>query len=226
MVASQTSYIILSAVFSYAQIVKADTTSAMVKLKELTRQKERSPGVFKMDFWPAGFDDAVRVFKTILPEISFEPDYQAVPDGHSRTSDGTLAINTAKDLALSILGASMTRSVNLLNLDDPILTAIDLFLAKLNTAIDPNWKLIEVSASISTPNEQFNLDRAKQNHINSLKNNQQRALRDARRELLVSVAYILKRTKIKNWTRENAIARFCKDEESKKILEEAIKTSW
>jgi hypothetical protein len=224
---------------------RADNESALSKLKELKRQEETSPGVFKMDFWPAGFDDAVRVFKTILPEISFEPDYQAVPDGDSKTPNGTIAINTAKDLALAILGASTTKSVNLLNLDDPILAALDLYFKKLTTAIDPNWKWLTVYANVGppdgTPNatsgmnpdaitdpflKQGYLDIIKQNQNNNLKNSQQSCLRAARKEFLVNLAHILKRTKMENWTRENAIARFCKDEESKKILEEAIKTGW
>jgi hypothetical protein len=230
----------LCLIFVIGGNARADSDSAMIRIKELTHKNEIRPATFQIVFGPAGIEETVRIFNQILPEVSFLPDYKTVTDGNSVIVDGTAAINATQDVIRAILGSDKIKSLNLLQDNEPILTAIDLYAKKLNNAIDPNWKWLTVYANVGpppgTPNAAAGMDPEAindpkfkkeylnlihQNQNNNLTNIQQSRLRLARDEFnWMLVNFTKTQDPATNWTSANVIARFCKDLESKKLLEQ------
>jgi hypothetical protein len=122
------------------------------------------------------------------------------------------------------------------------LTAIDLYVEKLDKSIDPNWKWIPVYANVGPPSGTPNaasgmnpeviddpklkkqyLDSIKKNQNNGLINSQQSELRTARMKFLITISTLITTTPGESWNKTDVISRFCKSEESKKIIEEKLK---
>ncbi len=149
-------------------------------------------------------------------------------------------IQQASDVAQTLMMTAEMWQLDVHDTKQPRLLAIDAFLAKLHSLIEPNWVPLPVTANVSppegTPNaaagmspdaikdpelkQQF-VRRIEENRKNNLKNSQQRDLREARERILSIAAMYVKIPK--GWDRVASFDRFCIDEESRKILEHHLK---
>lgn len=220
------------------QRVKCENEQPATQLTELSQRINKDPG---------GFGDKTSVkdvtsFAAILPKISFEPNFEALPDNNAFTPDGSASIEAATDIVIAILRSEIVKNVKLVTQEDIALTAIDLYVGKLEKSIDPNWKWIPVYANVGpppgTPNaasgmnpeaiadpklkKQY-LDLIKKNQNNGLINSQQSELRTARMKFLITISTLISTVPGEGWNKTDVIARFCKSEESKKIIEEKLK---
>lgn len=188
-------------------------------------------------------DDVAKKFISILPGISLEPDYKTLPNINEITPNGVMAIKDTTKIALTLIRSNKIKTVDKKTIDNPPLIALDNFIAKLNGAIYPNWTPLPVSSNVMPPSGTPNaaagmnpdaiadpnlkkkyLDLIKKNRDNSLKNGQQRALRDSRDSLLKAASELVSASG-EGWNKVDVVVRFCKDEESKKILETHLKKS-
>lgn len=158
----------------------------------------------------------------------------------SRTENENSSIKEASEVVQTLMMTAEMWQLDVRDTKQPRLMVIDAFLAKLNSAIDPKWVALPVTTNVNppeaTPNaaagmnpdsikdpelrRQF-LEQIEKNHKNHLKNSQQRDLRSAREHVLWIVAMYIKTPK--GWDRSVSFDRFCKDEESRKILEWHLK---
>ena len=187
-------------------------------------------------------DETSRKLTTILPQINFEPDYGPQRDVDVAIPNGATAINEINRVALAILRSENARSLNAKDNLSPSLKAIDEVVAKLDAAIDPNWKHLPVSVSVMpptiTPNASAGmnpdaisdpqlrnqyLDLINANRYNNLKNAQQRALREAKAEIVRTLSTLIKQASEKCWRQPDVAERFCKDDESKMLLAKQLK---
>lgn len=186
-------------------------------------------------------EDVAKKFTSILPNISFEPNFKAPPSINEITPNGVTEIKETTKIALALINSNSLKTGLEKNISNPSLTALESYLVKLNEAIDPNWKSLRVSANVmppsGTPNaaagmnpeaiadpdlKQQYLDLIKKNRDNNLKNGQQRTLRESRNILLRSIASLIL-TSGEGLDKAAVVARFCKDDESKIILEQHLK---
>jgi hypothetical protein len=207
------------------------------------KQLNAAIGQAKAPIIDSTMDDVAKKFILILPSISLEPDYKALPNMNEITPNGVMTIKDATEIALALIRSQKIKTVDKKAIDSPSLIALDIFITKLNRAIDPNWKMLFVTANVSpapgTPNaaagmnpeaiadpllKKKYLDLIKKNRDNSLKNGQQRALRESRDKFLRVVADLVS-TSGEGWSKADVLLRFGKDEESKKILETYLKQS-
>ena len=207
------------------------------------KQLNAAIGQAKAPILDSTIDDVAKKFISILPSISLEPDYKTLPNINEITPNGVMAIKDTTKIALTLIRANKVKTVDKKNIDSPPLIALDNFIAKLNGAIDPNWSPLHVSSNVMPPSGTPNatagmnpeaiadpnlkkqyLDLIKRNRDNSLKNGQQRALRESRDNLLKAASELVS-TSGEGWNKTDIVVRFCKDEESKKILETHLKQS-
>lgn len=208
-------------------------------LTELVQRDKTNSGGFP----PETFEKDLESFKNLISENAFEPKFEAPVDIKVAEPDRAAFIIATTEVAVAILRSEGTRQLNLKASSSPAIVAIELFWEKLNKAIDPNWKMLFVTANVrpapGTPNaaagmnpdaisdpllrEKY-LELIKINRDNNLKNGQQRALRDSRDKFLRVIAELVSKSG-EGWSKTDAVVRFGKYEESKKILETHLKQS-
>ncbi len=186
-------------------------------------------------------DDMAKEFTSILPAINFDPNYQKNPTVEENTPNGVIEIKEATKIALALITSNQLKTGIEKNIGSSSVAAIDTFLVKLKGAIDPNWKSMPVSANVMPPSGTPNaaagmnpeaikdpnlkkqyLDLIKNNRDNNLKNGQQRALRESRDRILKAIAGLVS-VPGEGLSKDDVMARFCKDEQSKIILENYLK---
>lgn len=176
-----------------------------------------------------------------LPGISFEPDHESAPSMKEFIPNGPTYIRETTKIILAIMKSNSLKTGFNKNKENPILVTVESVLVKINKSIDPDWELLSVSSNVmppaGTPNatagmvpeaiadlelrKQY-LDSIDQNRQNNLKNGQQRALRDAKNKLLSAIANLVLTGGV-DWEKGEVISQFCKDGESKIILEKYLK---
>jgi hypothetical protein len=186
-------------------------------------------------------DETSRKLTTILPQIHFEPDYGPQRDSDAPNPNGATAIKEITRATLAILGSEKVKSLGAKDNQSPSLKAVDEVMAKLDAAMDPNWKHLPVSISVMppavTPNasagmnpdaiadpqlrKQY-LDLINLNRYNNLKNGQQRALRVAKAEIVRTLSTLIQQAPENGWRQTDVAERFCKDEESKRQLSKQL----
>ena len=176
----------------------------------------------------------------ILPGISFEPDYNTSPNFIEITPNGVIAIKEATKIAITILKSNSLQDGIEKNIESFPLKTFDSFLLKLNRSIDPHWEFLSVTSNVipppGTPNASAGmnpeaiadlnlrheyLDLIEKNRHYNLKNGQQRALLDARNSVLRTIADLVS-LRGGEWKKAEVISHFCKDDNSKIILEKYI----
>lgn len=190
----------------------------------------------------ANVDETAQKLTLILPKVSFEPDYNAKPNIEVTTPNGTEAIKEATKATLAIIRSEKVKSLDAKDKQNAPLKAVDEAVAKIDAAIDPNWKHLPVSSNVmppaGTPNasagmspdaiadpqlrKQY-LDLINANRNNNLKNGQQRALRASKEEIIKALSTLVMQTPERGWNQATVAGRFCKDEESKKLLAKQLK---
>lgn len=208
-------------------------------LTELVQRAKTNSGGFP----PETFEKDVESFKKLISEIAFEPNFEAPVDIKVAEPDGAASIIATTEVAVAILRSEGTKQLNLKASSSPAIVAIELFWEKLNKAIDPNWKMLFVTANVraapGTPNAAAGMnpdaisdpllkkkyhELIKINRDNNLKNGQQRALRDSRDKFLRVLAELVSKSG-EGSSKTDAVVRFGKYDESKKILEKHLKQS-
>lgn len=163
----------------------------------------------------------------------------------SPSLDAEKNIADAGAVAVAILGYQIAKDMNISDVNQTTLRAIDSFLDKVNRAIVKDWKdlpvCLNVRPPVGTPKaaagmnpnaivdlklRQEYLDRIAENQNNNLKNRQQRELRSVRRKILFTFYGLSISDESKErWRRSQVYERFAKDKESKLILDEAFEFS-
>lgn len=185
-------------------------------------------------------DDVASNLRLSLPSVSFEPDYKTKSSITEVTPNGSSAIRETTKIAIAILRSSSLKSGINKNAENPVLVTFESVLAKINKSIDPEWKVLFVSSNVmpptGTPNASAGmapeaiadldlrkryLDLIDKNRQGNLKNGQQTALRDSKNDLLRAIADLVV-TGGDNWKKSDVVTHFCKDEESKIILEKHL----
>jgi hypothetical protein len=230
-------YVIL--LFSSYQNANCQNKESVDALTQLSKRDKTNTGGFPSET----FEKDVESFNKLIKEVAFEPNFDAPVDIKLAAPDGAASIIASTELAVAILRSEGTKQLNLKTSDSPAIVAIESFWEKLNKAIDPNWKMILVTANVrpapGTPNaaagmnpdaiadpllKKKYLDLIKANRDNNLKNGQQRALRESRDKFLRVVAELVSKSG-DGWSKTDVLVRFGKDEESRKILETHLKQS-
>lgn len=185
-------------------------------------------------------NDVASNLRLSLAGINFERDYKTTPSVKD-TPNGSIAIRETTKIALAIIRSNRLKTGINKNKENLLLVTFDNVLAKINKSIDPDWTLLSVSSNVippaGTPNatagmaseaitdlnlrKQY-LDLIDKNRQNNLKNGQQRALRDSKNKLLNAIADLILASE-DGWEKSDAVSHFCKDEESKVILEKYLK---
>lgn len=217
---------------------KCENAQHAAQLTRLTQQVDIQTGAFL----EKEFIEDVASFTTLIQNISFEPAFELPRDKNATTLDGSAAIRGSTDIVIAMLRSEIVKNADLDSPDNPALKAIDMYVEKLDSSIDPNWKWIRVFANVGpppgTPNaasgmnpdaiadpelKQQYLDLIKKNHDNGLINSQQSELRTARTKFLNTISTLITKNPGEGWNKNDAIARFCKNEESRIFLEEKLR---
>jgi hypothetical protein len=230
-------FIYLILLFSSYQNANCQNKESVNMLTQLSQRAKTNTGGLPSET----FEKDVESFNMLVKETAFRPNFDAPVDIKVEVTDGAASIIATTEFAVAILRSEGTKQLNLKTSNSPAIVAIELFWEKLNKAIDPNWKMLFVTANVrpapGTPNaaagmnpdaiadpllKKKYLDLIKTNRDNNLKNGQQRALRESRDKFLKAVAELVS-TSGEGWNKTDVVVRFCKDEESKKILETHLK---
>lgn len=185
-------------------------------------------------------DDVASNLRLSLPGISFEPDCKTEPSINEVTPNGSVAIRETTKIAVAMIRSNSLKSGINKNKENAVLLTFESVLAKINKSIDLDWKFLTVSSNVmppaGTPNATAGmapeaiadldlrkryLDLIDKNRQDNLKNGQQTALRDSKNDLLRAIADLVV-TGGDNWKKSDVVTHFCKDEESKIMLEKHL----
>jgi hypothetical protein len=125
---------------------RSEHETAATELSVLNQQSGR-----QNRFSDEMIDETSRKLTTILPQINFEPDYGPQRDSDAANPNGATAIKEITGATLAILRSEKVKSLGAKDNQSPSLKAVDEVVAKLDAAMDPNWKHLPVVVSVMPP---------------------------------------------------------------------------